>query len=158
MWLPPLRQPKPSQNLVIFDWDDTLFPTSHLNPLGEKEDVFEKHGAQMKEMEDTAVELVGKCLRQSKVAIITNARKGWVELSSSQFMPRLHTLIMKYVKIISARVDFEELYPFDTFKWKELAFAKLWQEEHFLDKAAITNLIAVGDSECEMEAAKIFAC
>lgn len=89
--------------------------------------------------------------------IITNAKKGWVEFSSSRFMPTLHTLVMKYVKIVSARVDFEDLYPYDTFKWKELAFAKLWEEEGYLDKAAITNLVAVGDAEYEMEAAKNFA-
>ena len=82
--------------------------------------------------------------------IITNAKKGWVEFSSSQFMPRLHSLIMKYVMIISARVDFEEAFPFDTFKWKALTFRKLWTLPNFLDKACITNLIVMGDSECEM--------
>ena len=35
VWLPPLKQPKVSQNLIIFDWDDTLFPTTHLNPIDE---------------------------------------------------------------------------------------------------------------------------
>lgn len=64
---------------------------------------------------------------------------------------------MKYVRIISARVDFEEKYPYDTFKWKEEAFAKLWTEEGFLDKASITNLIAMGDADYEMEAARNFA-
>lgn len=87
---------------------------------------------------------------------MTNAKKGWVEFSSSYFMPKLHNLIMKSVKIISARVHFEERFPFDTFKWKELAFQTLWSELE-LDKAAIMNLIAIGDSEYEMEAAKIFA-
>ena len=72
-------------------------------------------------------------------------------------MPTLHTLVMKYVRIISARVDFEDMYPYDTFKWKEMAFLKLWEEELYLDKASITNLIAVGDAEYEMEAAKNFA-
>ena len=34
---------------------------------------------------------------------------------------------------------------------------KLWEEKSFLDKAAIINLIAVGDSLLEMEAARYFA-
>ena len=72
-------------------------------------------------------------------------------------MPRLHNIIMKYVKIISARVEFEEMFPFDTFMWKERAFEKLWKDQDLLDKAAITNFIAVGDSEYEMDAAKSFA-
>ena len=89
--------------------------------------------------------------------IITNARKGWVEFSSSKFMPKLHTIIMKYVRIVSARLMFEDIYPYDTFKWKEMAFCQLWEEEGFLDKAAITNLIAMGDAEYEMEAARQFS-
>jgi hypothetical protein len=72
-------------------------------------------------------------------------------------MPDLHKLVMKKTKIVSARVMFEDQYPYDTFKWKELAFASLWDLEGYLDKAAITNLVAVGDAEYEMEAAKNFA-
>lgn len=101
--------------------------------------------------------LINSCLKESKVVIITNAKKGWVEYSSSVFMPKLHTILMRYVKIISARVDFEDMYPYDTFKWKELAFLKLWDELGYLDKAAIINLVALGDAGYEMEAAKNFA-
>ena len=96
-------------------------------------------------------------LKQSVVIIVTNARKGWVEFSSKTFMPKLHAIIMKYVRIISARLDYEDLYPMDTFKWKELTFLRLWDEKGFLEKSPITNLIALGDSEYEMEAAKMFA-
>lgn len=37
VWLSPLQKPKSSQNLVVFDWDDTLFPTTHLHPVDENE-------------------------------------------------------------------------------------------------------------------------
>ena len=89
--------------------------------------------------------------------IITNAKKGWVEFSSSFFMPTLHPILMKYVKIISARVDFEQMYPYETGRWKREAFLRLWNEPNYLDKAAITNFIAMGDSDYEMEAAKNFS-
>ena len=49
------------------------------------------------------------------------------------------------------------MYPFDTYKWKEMAFQKLWREANFLDRAAILDLIARGDSDDEMEAAKVVA-
>ena len=101
--------------------------------------------------------MVKKALETSKVVIITNARKGWVEFSSNFFMPRLHEVIMKYVKIISARVNYEDQHPYDTYRWKELAFMSLWEEKGFLDEYALTNLIAVGDSMLEMEAARNFA-
>jgi len=73
-------------------------------------------------------------------------------------MPKLHTILMKKTKIIyQLESDFEDLHPYDTFKWKEQAFLKLWSESNFLNKAAITNFIAMGDSEYEMEAARQFA-
>jgi len=63
---------------------------------------------------------------------------------------------MNHIPIISARTEFEAQYPFDTNKWKELCFLKLWQRDGLLDRAAITNLLVVGDSEYEMSAGKAF--
>ena len=103
--------------------------------------------------------MLESCLKVGSVAIITNARKGWVEFSSKTFLPQLHVIIMKYVHIISARVAYEKLAPFDTFKWKQLAFANLWENNELLDNnpAVITNMISFGDSTFEMEAAQAFA-
>ncbi|CDW82973.1 adp-ribosylation factor gtpase- [Stylonychia lemnae] len=159
VWLPPMKQPKQNQNLVILDWDDTIFPTSHLNPVDESQYDFllEKYQKYLTEIEEQAIKLFQSCTKQCKVVIITNAKKGWVEFSSRKFMPNLHNFLMKYVKIVSARVDYEEQYPMDTYKWKQLAFQKLWEcKDLQLDKAAITNLITFGDSEYEMEAARKF--
>lgn len=99
------------------------------------------------------------CLRQAKVVIITNARKGWVEFSSKKFLPRLYVLIMKYVKVISARVQYEHLDPYNTFLWKQKAFTNLWGDEQILvnNDTMITNMISFGDSTFEMEAASAFA-
>lgn len=117
----------------------------------------EKYQKYLTDIEESAIELLHNCLKTSKVVIITNAKKGWVEFSSNKFMPALHKLLMNSVKIISARVDYEEHHPMETAKWKQLAFQKLWEcKELNLDKAAITNLIAFGDSEYEMEAARRF--
>lgn len=65
---------------------------------------------------------------------------------------------MKYVKIISARVDFEKKYPLDTHLWKQMAFSRLWTDSSLaLEKDVITNVISMGDSEFEMQAAQNFA-
>lgn len=145
---------------MIFDWDDTLFPTSYLNPVDDTqyEALRERFQPALLQIEEEAIKLIKLCLKDALVVVITNAKKGWVEFSSSFFMPKLHALMMRgYLRVLSARVDYEEMFPFDTFKWKEMAFQKLWREENFLDKAAILNLIAIGDSDYEMEAAKLFA-
>ena len=49
IWLPPMKQPKPSQNIIIFDWDDTLFPTTHLNPVDETmyDHLYERYKTQL---------------------------------------------------------------------------------------------------------------
>ena len=145
----------------MFDWDDTLFPTTHLHPVDETEYgvLLSKYGSQLRAIDERAVTLLESCLKVGRVAIITNARKGWVEFSSKTFLPRLHVVIMKYVHIISARVAYEHVAPFDTFKWKQLAFAHLWDNSDLLDRnaAVITNMLSFGDSTFEMEAAQAFA-
>jgi len=95
-----------------------------LNPVDESQYDFliEKYGTYLVEIENSAINLLTHCFKNCKVVVITNAKKGWVEFSSSKFMPKLHTILMKYVKIISARVEYEEKYPLNTHKWKELAF------------------------------------
>ena len=125
IWLPPMKQPKSSQNLVIFDWDDTLFPTTYLNPVDDSqyEALRDRFHIALSQIEDEAIKLIKLCLKDALVVVITNAKKGWVEFSSSFFMPRLHALMMRgFVQVLSARVDFEEMFPFDTYKWKEMAF------------------------------------
>ena len=95
-------------------------------------------------------------LRISKVLIITNAKKGWVEYSSSILLPKVHQIIMKYVPVVSARGEFENQYVGQISEWKKAAFLSLWDIENFLDKEAITNLIVIGDSHYEMDAGKCF--
>lgn len=51
--------------------------------------------------------MLEKFLVRAKVIIITNAKNGWVEYSSSLLMPRVHQMIMKYIPVISARSEFE---------------------------------------------------
>lgn len=161
VWLSPLQQPKKSQNLVVFDWDDTLFPTTHLHPVDESDynNLLKKYARHLNAIEDRVVNLLETCLKQSKVVIITNARKGWVEFSSKKFLPRVHFLIMKYITIVSARVQYENLDPLNTFLWKQMAFKNLWSDACLLDKneSTITNMISFGDSTFEMEAASAFA-
>jgi len=161
VWLTPLQQPKKNQNLVVFDWDDTLFPTTHLHPVDESDynHLLKKYARHLSAIEDRVVNLLETCLKQSKVVIITNARKGWVEFSSKKFLPRVHSLIMKYIMIVSARVQYEHLDPLNTFLWKQMAFKNLWSDSSLLDKndSTITNMISFGDSTFEMEAASAFA-
>jgi len=63
---------------------------------------------------------------------------------------------MKYIPVISARGEFEHQYMGQISEWKKAAFMSLWDIEGLIDKAAITNLIVIGDSQYEMDAGKHF--
>merc|ERR1712003_267606 len=90
-------------------------------------------------------------IKAGRTYIITNATSGWVELSASRWAPELLPILRK-VQVISARDKFEAAFPRDVGQWKIQAFLEVQRQ---LDATPITNLIALGDAEYEMEAARI---
>ena len=51
-------------------------------------------------------------IKYGKTYIITNAAEGWVEFSSSKFMPDVYKMLPK-VTVISARSRWESHFPTD---------------------------------------------
>ena len=100
---------------------------------------------------DSAAEVI---LKQAKelgmVFIITNAAEGWVEMSSQRFLPKVCQVLQSDVTIISARTKFEKLYPHNYQEWKIRAFL---EAQEALENEAITNIVAIGDNNIEIEAA-----
>jgi hypothetical protein len=148
-FLPQLNRPKSSQTVTIFDWDDTLLCTTHL------EMVQRQYGAipvqvreQLASLERVVLSLLENAVKNGKAFIITNASEGWVQHSSSMCMPGL-TDALSQVDIISARQGFEASFPGDSHAWKMHAFL---QVSNKLQMEAVTNLISVGDSHIEMDA------
>ena len=146
-------------SLIIFDWDDTLFPTSFLDKSGyfsekmfltEKE---EKIFQIINKLEKTVIDLVNLALNKGEVYIITNATLGWVEYSSRIFYPNFFKMIDK-IKIISARGEWENIFPNDINQWKMKSFSKL--RNNFNNKL-VTNIICLGDSMLEIEAGRFLA-
>ena len=81
--------------------------------------------------------------------IITNAAEGWVEYSAKKYMPNCVKPLEK-VKVISARTSYEHQFPGNSHEWKMQAFMLTLKE---LELGAVTNLLAMGDSKIEMDAA-----
>lgn len=71
------------------------------------EQLAKTHAQKLSVVQDQIVNLLEQFLRVSKVLIITNAKRGWVEYSSLILMPKVHKIIMKYIPVISARGEFE---------------------------------------------------
>jgi len=131
---PRLRTPnKPSKilenTLMIYDYDDTLFPSSFLSNLNEvywdTREVPKSLTEKLKQIEDEMVEILELSINlvgNSRVAIITNAEEGWIELSAAKYMPRL-LAIMKKCRMLSARSLFSKYEPgVGPFEWKLYAF------------------------------------
>ncbi len=155
VWLSPLQQVKSHQNLIIFDWDDTLLCTGMLNPNDEHqmEGILAKFKKEIMSIQRHTLSVLKKANKVGKALIITNARTGWVEFSSSIMLPKVYRYILQHVAVLSARDLYENEYPYETYLWKEHTFMSLWQKEcSGLVPTALTNLVVVGDSQFEMDA------
>ena len=64
-------------------------------------------------------------------------------------MPSVYPLLKK-ITIISARTKYESYFPTDVSQWKLHAFL---ETQRSIDDAMITNIVALGDSMMEIDAA-----
>ena len=140
--------------LFIFDWDDTLFFTSHLHPA--KTNLFfdesPKDKKMMKSIEFYVEEILIKALSKGSVFIITNSSEGWVEACTHSYYPNLIALLKK-INIISARTLYEKEFPEKPLMWKIKAFNDI-KEKFIFDNNQLTNIICIGDDNSEIIAAK----
>lgn len=140
--------------LIIFDWDDTLLPSTWLQEQGLKLDSQEGPSKEQTVQLGRAARLAARTLRLAKhlgkVIIVTNAEKGWVELSCKKFMPRVLP-VLEGVKVRSARSSFEPLGVSSPIQWKSLAFNE--ELEGFSGGASRrANILSLGDSLAERAA------
>ena len=137
--------------VFIFDWDDTLIPTSFLSPHGyynENKKLTKKELQKIAISEEYAYKILSKSIFKGAVYIITNSGPGWVEYSCKKYYPSIVPLLDK-IKTISARGEYERQYPGDSKLWKLLAFSSMTND---FNKELITNIICVGDNIIEIEA------
>lgn len=150
IWKPFINE-KNSNTLFIFDWDDTLICTSYIKPLFNP-NLFKTRAIKekLKTLDENTSNLLNKCLERGKVFIITNASSGWVEYSSTNFLPTTSKILSK-VKIISAKNLYSKNYPGDPKQWKIKAF-KYAIEKYNINTKLISNIITFGDSYIDLEA------
>lgn len=155
IWQPQIKS-KNHNTLIIFDWDDTLLCTSFLTPNGvfsEQTKISDKDMEKIKKLETISSNILKQAISKGDTYIITNAAPGWVEYSANRFYPEVAKYLNK-VTIVSARGEYEKKFPGDSRQWKILAFLETLKK---FDSNLVTNLICLGDSVIEMEAAHILA-
>lgn len=120
----------PHPQVIIFDWDDTLLPSTFLThqqglrcsdtfPL--PEDILDS----LQKLENMVICTLSEASRRGKVVIVTNAEDGWIEFSAQRFMPNLLPfLFQNAIRVISARSSFEDEFPDAPVEWKLQAFAQ----------------------------------
>ena len=150
-----LKKEEIKQNTIfIFDWDDTLFFTTHLVPT--KNNILfnetPKEKRMMKSIEYYVGEILNKALNKGTFLIITNSSEGWVESCTHTYYPDLIPLLKK-INIISARAQYEKIFPLNPLEWKIKAFNDLKERFNF-ENCPSTNIICIGDDNSEIIAAK----
>jgi hypothetical protein len=155
------RQVLMERTLIIFDWDDTLLPSSwllaqDLKIVANARLPNDAEKLELRRVSRSVVKTLRRAKRIGTVMIITNAEKGWVELTCRHFMPEVAPLL-EGLKILSARSKFEPSWPSVPLQWKRLAFqlevGAFFQGISSRSVAgARENVISIGDSLHEREA------
>lgn len=142
--------------MLLFDWDDTILPSTWLREQGLRLDDESRPTLEQQAKLDSlalhAADTLQAAHRCGKVVLVTNASRGWIEGSCQKFMPGLYPLL-DGIKRVSARSMYEQHGVASPFEWKFLAF----QDEILLFYDHVPsnrqkNIISFGDSAHEREA------
>ena len=147
---------RPEQTIIIFDWDDTLCPSTNcLREIGMSPDLppprevavaLQKHAtavsALLREAQD----------RSAYVVIVTNAEKGWVERSCKSWMPQVLPAL-EDCDVISARSQWEPRGVRSPTGWKAQAFNEAISRFYSrYRQQSWKNVVSVGDARYEHDA------
>mmetsp|Transcript_48304 Transcript_48304/g.87125 ORF Transcript_48304/g.87125 Transcript_48304/m.87125 type:complete len:339 (-) Transcript_48304:44-1060(-) len=148
------------ETVFIFDWDDTVLPSTWVQCQGlrldDSSEVSPWQREQLAEVAKVAAETLRIAKQLGTVVLITNAERGWIELSCQKFMPTLFPAL-ESVKAISARTTYENAENVSPLDWKVAAFANeisnLYGGQCNLNNSdRRKNVLSLGDSVHEREA------
>jgi len=127
-------------SLIIFDWDDTLLPTTWLLRKGLLPGSVLSTGV-LEMFEELSVQII-KALEYAqtfgRVVIITNSEKGWVPECVGAFMPKILP-VLKKIDVYSAR---NEKFPAEV--WKKKAFKREMYKTYGRSDLQ-RNVVSIGD-------------
>merc|ERR1719379_3057192 len=99
-----------AETVLIFDWDDTVLPSWWVQSQGLRLDddsvVTKWQADQLLEVAKLAAETLRVAKQFGTVVLVTNAERGWIELSCQKFLPPLRASL-EGVKLLSARSTYE---------------------------------------------------
>jgi len=163
-----------TQTAIIFDWDDTLFPTTfvrhgmglsirkHLKDQNLRPEVMSQVRAALTKSAGAVDQLLRLADKRGKVVIVTLAKKPWVTDSCRYFYPGIGELIRRLnIQIVYAQdgqhIEYNKVNmmaedQFETF-WAEMkgkAIARALSEFYSqYEGQSWKNIISLGDSDFE---------
>jgi len=148
---------QPDQTIIIFDWDDTLCPSTSCMrmhglsvlgdpPKGDLAQSLELLASEARGLLERAAELA------SKVVVVTNAEEGWVDLSCKAWLPGLQQMLLQ-CEVASARSTWEPRGIASPAGWKTCAFEDVIDRFYSrYQHQSWKNIVSVGDAPHEREA------
>jgi hypothetical protein len=103
----------PHQTIILFDWDDTLCPSTWIQKNRREFTAFRvgsqaaKHQRLLQDLQKQVEALLKSAMTMGKVIIVTNATEPWVSFSCKSFLPQLFNLVSS-LPVIYARAVFEK--------------------------------------------------
>uniref|UniRef100_A0A7S2MJS3 Uncharacterized protein n=1 Tax=Helicotheca tamesis TaxID=374047 RepID=A0A7S2MJS3_9STRA len=137
-----------SSKVIIFDWDDTICPSSFVDQYKVEnfKDLPLHYQNLFNEVGKCAEKCLGEATKYGEVIIITNSDDGWVKYSAERYVPNLLPVIPKY-RIVSARTRYERFYPGQPLCWKAAAFAHEVNEHFVEDEDSVGDRARGSDSD-----------
>ena len=135
-------------SLIIFDWDDTLFPTSWTVKNGvdlTQTYKISNYISHFANLDNLISSILTKSSKYGKTIIITNAVVKWVH-TTLVVLPKTKKIIDDKIIIISARELNQNTYPNEIDKWKSTTFKHINKGHNF------KNIMSIGDAEYEFNA------
>ncbi|KAF0749722.1 hypothetical protein AaE_006938 [Aphanomyces astaci] len=156
--------PSRDRTVAVFDWDDTLCPSTWLHSQGLLP-AYRGHNVALSALvrqvlaalEVRICALLTKALTYGPVFVVTAAETGWVEIACSLYLPAVNNLLKMSdeIHIVSARSWFERTFGSggDALRWK-LETLGMIASKCFGNRPGWGNhsLISVGDSLAERDA------
>lgn len=121
---------------IIFDWDDTLFPSSYYNDKRNYATFIKSVNL----LETSIISILNKSQLCKNVYIMTNASMIWLNYCLDNYMPKLKLYLRIIAGIISSRDMYSQKYPNDIVLWKTLSMIDLLKEN-----PRITSIIFISD-------------
>jgi len=102
------------QTIILFDWDDTLCPSTWIRENRPALSFFkacpldEKYQRPLRELQQHVEATLQLAMKVGKVVIVTNAMEPWVETSCRNFMPAILPIV-EQIPVVYARSVFDLL-------------------------------------------------